>query len=120
MLKRLHTPARSVFLLVIALLLNFSVASVAAPVKTKVSTTGSKIAKAEMAEGKGILEPVIELVNGSQVVQQNIFHLKKNSSSYTCSSAAMALLHYAAGACTYHLHHTRIIPLYLANRSILI
>lgn len=120
MLKCLYTPARSVFLLIIALLLNFSVASFAAPVKTKVSATGSQIAKAEMAEGKGILEPVIELVNGSQVVQQNIFHFKKNNSAYTCSSAEMALLHYAAGAYAYHLQHTRIIPLYLANRSILI
>ena len=120
MLKRMHRPLRAAFPLLFFLLLNLPAVSVAAPLKARITAGSSQVAKAEMTETKGILEPVIELVNGSNL-QQSSLHLKKNIHPYhICSDAAMALLHYTAGAYTYHLQHARLLPLYIANRSILI
>ncbi|MCW3084199.1 MAG: hypothetical protein JWP12_1565 [Bacteroidetes bacterium] len=110
---------KPVFLLVSFLLLNFSVMADAARVKEAAGTEQSSIKKSELLESKGIIEPAIELLNGSNFQQNSSFFKKNSSPQANLELKASLTAHFYSLNCDF-FHHISSVPLYLFNRSILI
>ena len=106
-------------LLVSFLLLNFSVMAGATRMAAPAGRQQSNIKKGEVLESKGIIEPAIELANGTTFQQNSSFFKKNSNSAANLDLKAALTAHFYFRECDF-FHHVPSLPIYLFNRSILI